>query len=203
MVSSCLSEGDQITIPGSALPLNYPIILIQTSKTSSSLPTSAHYIWYWPLHVIGCKLCSNTARSTVQSQYKVIWMLINCSPFDSCRILTLRRSSISPPPLATLNVSHTATVSNKKKQQQQQLSVNWASDWARSKHTQDAVVTDLQSILFLHWLAAFVRAPPVEVDDSPRERTDRRDQAHESRTKEKRRRRIAPLIFSSFFTLSS
>lgn len=37
-------------------------------------------------------------------------MLINSSPFHSCRIFTLRRSSIS----ATLNASHAATVSNKK-----------------------------------------------------------------------------------------
>lgn len=49
--------------------------------------------------------------------------------------------------------------------------------WAKSKHIQDAVVTDLQSILFLHWLAAFVWALWVEMTWRPRECSSLREKA--------------------------
>lgn len=68
----------------------------------------------------------------------------------------------------------------------------------RSKHTPDAGVTDLQSILFLHWLATFVRAPPAE-------RTTHRGctevlkrSSTQIITKKKLHWQIVLLIFSSF-----
>lgn len=107
----------------------------------------------------------------------------------------------SPPPLATLNVSHTTTVSNKTKQTNRKKG-GWNRQPSVNRLSVCAVTGPGANTLRMPWSQDLQSRLCASAAGGNGRLTGGAHQLKRSstqvRTKEKRRRQIAPLIFSSF-----